>query len=541
MATKLARKTLPAGLSPEDFKYMGRPATEQGDFGDDVGIADMACVNQFGANNDKFYHAGVVQAGAKWFVYLEWGRRKPGKSWNGSFRGQDFQFVECASEPEARSWFKKQAVSKNTKRLEQKKIEGKTIWAGKSGKDGYLVQKLATRETGLPDAYTIKDSSGVQVQAKKKPAKKAAKVTKKYEPQVISLTKALLGGTQEFARAAQQATGVIPTMEAIEEVREDYIPAALSRISKIGNDTAKQLKDKKLQDISKLVATIVPRPIPRSGDPGAIILSTENIFQVQQDLDAFEAALKNEDFEVETKDDATDCDKLLNAQIGWIDPKSPEGKWLANTFHGMSNNRHGHLRGKATIKNMFTVVRPDRDDAFTAAVKKVAKKRKGETEIVRAGLQPKTRNDVSDIADYYDAANVFLGIHGTRAVNVAPIMQGNLRLPKALKGVHITGSAFGHGIYFATDWKKSWGYTGYSDSYYGSGGSIKGRGAFMFLTDTIAGKPYMTKRTMWDTVNCPRGYDSVYAQRGRTSVQNDEHVIFDPNYQRIHYLIELTR
>ena len=106
MPTKLGRKELPAGFSPADFKYQGRPAKDQGDFGSDVGIADMACCNAFGeANNDKYYSAGVVQAKGQWFVYLEWGRAKPGNSWNGGFAGQDFQFVQCSGEADAYGQF----------------------------------------------------------------------------------------------------------------------------------------------------------------------------------------------------------------------------------------------------------------------------------------------------------------------------------------------------------------------------------------------------------------------------------------------------
>jgi len=52
---KLGRKELPAGKSASDFIYQGRPANDQDDFGSDVGVADMACVNQFGqANNAKW-------------------------------------------------------------------------------------------------------------------------------------------------------------------------------------------------------------------------------------------------------------------------------------------------------------------------------------------------------------------------------------------------------------------------------------------------------------------------------------------------------
>jgi hypothetical protein len=225
MTTKIKRKLFPSGYSPGDFIYKGRPARTQSDFGADVGIADAACVNQFGeANNSKYYHAGVVQSSdSKWWVYLEWGRIKAGKSWDGGFHGQDFQFVQCTSEAEARDFFAKQMKKKNTSRLECKTMGGAEVWVSKTdkhgkSKDGYIVQSLATRERGLPDAYSIKDDSGVQTpKTKKKASKKKAKSapSRSYQPQVVSLAQSLVGGVQQYARAATEATGITPTMDAI--------------------------------------------------------------------------------------------------------------------------------------------------------------------------------------------------------------------------------------------------------------------------------------------------------------------------------------
>ena len=220
------KKSLPPGLNPQDFKYSGRPASDTSDFGDDVGIADMACVNQFGdSNNSKYYHAGVVESNGTWYVYIEYGRIKGGKSWNGGgFTSQAYTFFQCDSEAEARKKFKTTCEGKNTKRVEQKTIGGKEIWAAKAGKDGYIVQKLATRERGLPDAYNIKDSAGIQVASgKKKSAKKksARKPSKTFHPEEIRLANDLVGGTQAYARAAQEATSIVPTMSAIVEVRDE--------------------------------------------------------------------------------------------------------------------------------------------------------------------------------------------------------------------------------------------------------------------------------------------------------------------------------
>jgi len=551
---KMARKQIPAGFSAIDFTYQGRPARDQGDFGADVGIADMACVDQFGSSNKaKHYHGGVVKASnGSWWVYLEWGRIKPGLSWDGGRRPQDFQFVRCSGEGEARSFFAKQLRSKNTSRLVQKSIGGKTIWAGRSGKDGYIVQRLATRVRGLPDAYGIKDSSGLSAAAKKKKvtvttaAKPAGPALPPAQPQVVDLAAALTGGTRDYARAASASTGIVPTMEAIEEVRNDLLPLAMSELARIGDDTRRQIRDSKLIDISKMVAALVPRPIPRSATSEqraiATILSAENILAVQQDLDAYEAALKNEDFTVVKTTAAArpHPDRMLNAKLTWLDPRGELGRWLEASFRGMTNNRHGYLRGKSMrVKNMFTVARPDRDALFDRAVQSFAASSKVSRYRHKARLQPKARPDAGPLADAFAKANVFLGIHGTRAVNVQPIMSSNLRLPRQLKGVHITGAAFGHGIYFATDYRKSYGYTGHGRAYYGGGGNIRGRAAFMFLNDVIMGDAYMARSTgSWG--KAPDRKDSVAAYPDfMRSLQNDEHIIFNAHHQRIRYLIEM--
>jgi hypothetical protein len=552
MANKLGRKEFPIGFNVGDFQYQGRPAKDQDDFGSDVGISDMACVDQFGdSNKAKYYHVGVVQAKTKWFVYLEWGRVFSGRSWNPSFAGQDFQFIPCDSEKMARNEFQKKCREKNIKRLEKKSIAGKEIWVGKNGKDGYIVQSLATRERGLPDAYLIKDSSGLE-EVVAKPKKKISKssAANNFQPQVIELAKSLAGGTMKYARDASAATGVVPTIESIIKVRDDLLGAAMSRLSKIGNDHKKQVKDKDLIDISNLVAALVPRPIPRYASKevreNAVILSSENILQIQQDLDTFESSLKNEDLfeEVEQNVVGIDPNQVLGADILWIDPSTVKGKWLKSTFESMSNNRHGYISQKLQIKNIFEVSRPKFDNLFIKEVKDVAKKNDKKRYSNLAILQPNIRNDISDISDYAKSANVFFGIHGTRAVNVQPILSTNLRLPKHLagKGVVITGAAFGPGIYFATDWKKAYGYTGHGSAIYGGGGSVANRGFFMFLNDVIMGDAHFAKESYcWNEP--PDNKDSIVAVGGKTRkfgghLENDEHIIFNQNYQRIRYIVE---
>lgn len=545
---KLGRKEMPSGYSPTDFKYMGRPAKDQGDFGADVGIGDMACVNQFGeANNAKGYHGGVVQStDGKWWCYFEWGRIKPGKSWNGnSFTGavQDFQFYRCDSESDARSAFRKQMESKNTKRLVRKDIGGAQVWTSKEGDDGYIVQALATREKGLPDALLIKDDTGVTKKAaasapSSAPKAKAPSVT--YQAQVVQLANALVGGTKTYTKALSAATGVVPTMAAITQVRDQLIPAALDRIAKVGNDISLLVRDKDLQAISKMVFSLVPRDIPRSGlTPEQAILSSGNLLSVQADLDAFEAALGNENFEVDSSTPSmADPSALLNAQVRWLD-LSKEGKSILDMYVKMTNNRHYNLSGAPKVRNIFEITRPDRDAQFLDRVQAVAAKRKGQFSL-RAGLQPRNRPDLGSHGDLYGQANVIFTQHGTRSVNIHPIVSTHFRLPKSLSGVPIAGANFGHGNYQATDLKKAAGYASLSSARWsGGGGGIAGRGAFMFLCDTIMGDAYRAPSTgSWTSP--PNGKDSVFGVGGDRGhmLENDEHVVFDPHYVRIRYLVE---
>jgi hypothetical protein len=543
MATKLGKRELPkSGI--QSLVYMGRPANDQGDFGSDVGLADMACVNQFGeANNSKFYHGGVIKdtATGTWYVYLEWGRMSPNKSWDGNtFSGSDFQFVECYSESDAREFFRDQMSSKNTKRLTQQMIGSKMLWTAKAGKDGYLVQRLATRIKGLPDATKIKSDEGLvkPVTSPVTPSKKVL-ATKVYQPQVLSLAKALVGGVQTYTRSLAQATGIIPTMSAIIEVRDDYIPAALSRLAVVGNDSQQQVRDSGLIAVSKAVASLVPRPIPRSGiNDIDFVLNSTNIFKLQQDLDTFEAALMNESFDAETKQDDFDPDTLLNAKLRWLDPKT-EGKWIIDTFLKMTGNRHHNVSG-LNVKNIFAVSRADRDTRFEQAIKEVASKRSSQSfGDVLPKFQPTRREDETTPEEYKNA-NVFMGIHGTRSVNIHPIMSSHFRNPKSLSGVQITGAAFGAGTYFATDFAKSCQYVGHRTSYYGAGGTINSRGNFMFLSDVIGGKFHYPRSAGTLGSKCPNGEDSVFAHpKYVPSLYNDEHVIFNPDYARIRYLVEV--
>jgi hypothetical protein len=215
-----------------------------------------------------------------------------------------------------------------------------------------------------------------------------------------------------------------------------------------------------------------------------------------------------------------------------------EGDFLNNWIKKASANRHGHIYGKLEIANMWAIKHKVTNPRFEKCVDKISDLIKGNVS-EKPICQPKTRVDlaVSD-QERYDKANVGLLFHGTRSVNVTGILRTGLKLPKELVGVAITGAMFGPGAYFADDWKKSDGYTSRSGGYWSNGsGGVKGRKAFMFITNVILGKPFVAPHTKGYT-SPPSGHNCVFGKAGVSGVQNNEWIIYDVSQHDMTYLIE---
>ena len=149
--------------------------------------------------------------------------------------------------------------------------------------------------------------------------------------------------------------------------------------------------------------------------------------------------------------------------------------------------------------------------------------------------------------------------HGTRTENLLGIGQGGLVMPENLpRGVHVSGKAFGRGIYHAPAWNatntdqiqgattdgtngalKSLNYTSMKGAYYGNGNNSQS--AFMFLQDVALGLGEVRTSTCWDKSrpdSFPK-HDFIYANAGGcSSLTHDEIVTFDENAQVFRYLCE---
>lgn len=146
--------------------------------------------------------------------------------------------------------------------------------------------------------------------------------------------------------------------------------------------------------------------------------------------------------------------------------------------------------------------------------------------------------------------NVRRLFHGTRSANLVGILSSHLKLPTSLKGVHITGAMFGNGIYFASESTKS---LNYSMGTFG-GQRNKYPTVFLFICDVALGN--VKKEFSATPYNkAPNGYHSVMGVGGRTlqnmikrgevpstsrtSLINNEFIIYNQSRQRIKYVVEV--
>mgnify|MGYP003978929837 CR=1 FL=1 len=576
MAVKLTKSTLPSGHSREDFEGTGPVVTKNTEWGDGC-LCDLGCFKaDEGTDSNKYYHLAVVKSkiNGKWFAYYEWGRTKP----DGRPSSPQFQFFDCSSKEDAQATCQKQFKGKNISRGTWEEVAGKQRFVPKTKKDGktadlYVVRALATRLVGLPCCETIanSDAQGSATTAAKPAAKKTKKKTKsKIDRQTRSLFNDLLGGVQTYTQSFLGSKGgpiTLPSQSAIDDSR-DILNDALSRVGKIESGMKKsstdqliaaQVKDSDLMKLTKLMYGVIPKAT-RNPSPEDYILNRGNILTWQNDVDVLEQALHGADMSTEEEDDdTTNPLQGIPAEINYIPPSDPIYEWLVG---GMKGNQHtgwwpnasrfrsGTGSSKLKIHGLWSVDRAGDRARFRTAQEKVLGEMPAKWNNERPIFaQEKSRPDLNaNERKLFHNTNTSLMFHGTRSVNVPGICRENLRFPQELTGVVINGAMFGPGCYFADDWSKSAGYCSNpnprSRSYYGGGGEVQKRHAFMFGFDVCLGNPHVADGSKGYR-GSPTGTHCVFGKHGKTkswgssTLANNEWIIYVKGHCEMRYLAEI--
>lgn len=542
MATKLGRNELPSGHSREDFDCFGPVATRDTAF-QGCKLADLGCFKQDeGTDSNKYYHAAIAKSkkDGRFYLYVEYGRTKDGLP-----SSPQFQFTECASEAEAMGEFVDQCNAKNTKRGIWEKVGSKDRFVPKPKKGGtedlYVVRYMISRSVGLPASKNICNADAVVIAPTVASKKKS---TSKVDISTRNLFKDLLGGTVKYTRSVMVGN-TMPALSAINDAR-DLLSDALLQVKTVGNVVADQVADATLKKLTYNLYGMIPKSKPHGASEASWILSQDNIGRWQDDLDAFETALKSTNIE-EVEDD--DIMQGIPASIESIDLNSELGKYLVNWWTTSSRRKHGH--GELKIHNLWRVERHGDYDAFKKNVEIVSKQmpEKWNNERPMFVENQKQRPDLNSTdRKLYHTANTAMLFHGTRAVNVAGIIRESLRFPNQLVGVVINGAMWGPGVYSADDWGKSANYcsvgNGRRSMYAGSCGHIPNRRSFMFAVDVCLGNPFIGKESYGYT-EPPTGHHSLFGKAGVSKawggkLQNNEWIIYRKGQIVLKYLAELS-
>jgi len=226
----------------------------------------------------------------------------------------------------------------------------------------------------------------------------------------------------------------------------------------------------------------------------------------------------------------------LNCLIDICEAGSADFKKVSDIFNNNQSKRNANWfsggRSTLKLKRVFKFTRNDTEKTFNAYSKKMAAKP--------------------------GAIGNIMAWHGTRTENLLGISQTGLLMPENLpRGIHISGKAFGLGIYHApnaaqiktihgvqTDGTngalKSMNYTSSRGAYYGSNNTSNS--AFMYLQEVALGNGDVRTSPCWDK-HRPNQWpknDFIYAAAGGCStLSHDELVTFSQDAQMFRYLLEI--
>jgi predicted DNA-binding WGR domain protein len=399
---------------------------------------------------------------------------------------------------------------------------------------GYTKVELRT------DAEEAKKAVAKAPEAKKvkAPATKSA-----FHPEVESLldiiyqstTKALASGLSSSAGATKESP-----LGNLSDAQLDKGADILEEIEKL---LAKKAKQKDLVELTNDYLSNIPRNIDhaRKGkklDLDAIVIDSKERIAEQRTFIGLlrDAFLQKAVFaEAATVDDPHEVwYQGLKCDISWLDPKGDEYKEIKRLYDTGQSPINSNFFGKLKVGRVWKLEQQGRKPDFDGYASTVAKKP--------------------------NATGIIPGWHGTRTENLMGICKTGLVTPANLpKGVHVTGRAFGLGIYHTPCWPDSGGktkdekgktftryngalkstnYTSLKGAFYGKNNTAD-RG-YLFLEDLALGVPELALEACFDKPAPKKGCDYIYARaHGHASLSNDEVVTFHENASRRVAILEV--
>jgi len=433
-------------------------------------------------------------------------------------------------------------------------------------KKGYTQLETRTKDEETAKAASKGvDLSGGNGATKAKPA---AAPSRNFHREVRDLLGIVYGATSNVVRSGLSATAGATEDNPIGNLSDsqldigggvldeiaDHIEGLLGRESSSNKSTTVPLQNDgtptpQIIDLTNRFMSNVPRAIPREHRGRRnlhklVISSYERLEEQRKFLQLLrDAHLSQATFQAAAQT-STQGSKAavwydgLNCALEFVEPGTVDHKFVLNVFNTKQSKRNSNWwsggRSRLQVTRVWKLTRNGSEPGFDAYAAETCAK-KGATGRIWAW-------------------------HGTRTENLLGIGKSGLLMPENLpRGVHISGKAFGRGIYHAPAWNatntekvgryrtdgtngalKSMNYTSCRGAYYGSGNTA-GRG-FMFLQELALGPAEVHETACWDKRR-PDDYprvDWIYANAGHNQrLSHDEIVTFSQDAQIFRFLIEV--
>lgn len=235
MVLKLSNKVVPAGLRVHEFRYLGRRAYEQGDFGGEVGAVDMIRVDEHGvAQGTRYVHLGVVAVRGEVFVYMESGRIGV-SSWSDGVAapGLEFSFTRCRSLDEARRFFRNECLRLNLARLVRTPVWAAKVDARARVEQAWLVSELGGFVPGLPTRAGARTPTRASAPTQLELLAGVGEPARERDDRSEVVVRALV----HEGRAALRERGLEPSLAALEQVAAELGPLVERRLAELAGET----------------------------------------------------------------------------------------------------------------------------------------------------------------------------------------------------------------------------------------------------------------------------------------------------------------
>jgi predicted DNA-binding WGR domain protein len=385
----------------------------------------------------------------------------------------------------------------------------------------------AATATGEPDTKKAKG-----------PATKSA-----FHPEVENLLEVIYNSTGKAVAAGLSSSAGATKESPLGNLADAQLDKGADILEEIEKQLAANGKKKDLVELTNEYLSNIPRNIDhaRKGkklDLDLIVIDSKERIAEQRTFIGLlrDAFLQKEVFAAaaEVDDPHEVWYQGLRCDITWLDAKSDEYKEVRDLYDRGQSPINSNFYGKLKVGRIWRLEQQGRKSAFETFADGTCKKP--------------------------DATGRVPGWHGTRTENLMGICKTGLVMPKDLpKGVHVTGRAFGLGIYHTPRWADSGGktkdeqgktFTRYngalkSTNYTSLRGAFYGRNntadrGYLFLEELALGVPELALEACFDKPAPKKGCDYIYARaHGHASLSNDEVVTFDANASRRTHLLEV--